>query len=227
MKRFIFALVVSLAAGFPGLSIATTLADWTFETNRSRGFVGAGQWATNIAAEIGSGTASAWHAASASKTDGPGNGSVYAFGFTNGWSVGDCYQFATRTTGYKNLSISFDETATSGASSAFSVQYSTDGASFHSFGGDFLLSAGSWHSFSYDLSSVSSLNDSSVVYLRLVDDSNQSIAGDTVSSYGYSGVWVDNVIISAQVVPEPSMAGLALVGMLGWACVQILRKKAR
>src|SRR5438552_17437540 len=69
------------------------IADWTFESSLPAGSPGAGVWITNISAEIGSGTASGWHAGASTYTSPAGNGSAHSFS-SSLWAVGDLYQFA-------------------------------------------------------------------------------------------------------------------------------------
>ena len=104
----------------------------------------------------------------------------------------------------------------------FYLAYSTDGSTFTKFGSDYAVAAGNWsyttptsaNSFSFNLNSISAINGQSIVYFRVVDDSTVSIGGGTV--YGFEDDRIDNFLVSAQPVPEPSLMALAvLVGTLG------------
>jgi hypothetical protein len=78
--------------------------------------------------------------------------------------------------------------------------------------------------FSYDLSSITALDDDSSVVFRIVDDSTTSINGGTVATSGTDRI--DNFVVSgtADAVPEPSsMALTAVGGLLG--LVTIRRKR--
>jgi hypothetical protein len=202
--------------------MASTLADWTFESSRPTAGRPPGVWLTNISAELGTGTASAWHSSSAVHSSFPGNGSISGFGVTNGWSVGDFFQFTVSTVGWQSIQISYDQSGSSGGPGTFFLEYSTDGNSFAKFGSDYSVKTGNWsssvasttNSYSFDLSSVASLNNQTTVYLRIVDNSNIAINGSTVSTFGYTDNRLDNVIIGATVVPEPSFASLGVLGAL-------------
>jgi hypothetical protein len=136
--------------------------------------------------------------------------------------VGDFFQFAVSTTGYQNVQISYDQVGNSMGPGTFYLAYSTDGSTFTKFGSDYAVAAGNWsyttptsaNSFSFNLNSISAINGQSIVYFRVVDDSTVSIGGGTV--YGFEDDRIDNFLVSAQPVPEPSLMALAvLVGTLG------------
>jgi hypothetical protein len=200
-----------------------TIADWTFENSKPNGIEFAGSWYTNVTAEIGLGTASAWHSSFALYSAFPGNGSSAAFGVTNGWSVGDFYQLAVSTVGDQNISLSYDQSGTSTGPGTFYLEYSTDGNTFTQFGSNYSVTVGNWTyltvntntTFNFDLSSVSAIDGQQMVYFRIVDASATAIDGGPVE--GYEDDRVDNVVISAQAVPEPAAMTLAAVGGLFFA----------
>ena len=212
------------------LANAAILTEWTFDTSQPGGFRSAGTWFTNIAAEVGSGTASAWHIGAANYSPFPGNGSYCSFGLTNGWAVGDFFQYATSSAGYQNIAISYDQAGSLSGPSTFFLEYSTNGSTFTKFESDYKVSVGHWtsssarttNSFSFDLSSVAAINDKSTVYFRIVDDSTVAIGGGTVT--GYEDDRIDNFLVSAQLVPEPSMMALAVLGSA--FCAYVLKRKS-
>jgi hypothetical protein len=218
MKKFIvwFALLTTLQ-----FTKADTLAEWTFETSHPVGPRSAGVWFTNVTAEIGSGTASGFHSGNASYSPYVGNGSAYSFGASNTWAVGDFFQFAVSTTGYQNIQISYDQVGNSTGPGTFFLAYSTDGSIFTKFGSDYAVSAGKWsstistnaNSFSFNLNSITAINGQSIVYFRVVDDSTIAIGGGTVT--GLEDDRIDNFLVSAQPVPEPSVMALAVLGAFG------------
>jgi hypothetical protein len=216
--------MVAIMATFVVIQIARadTLAKWTFETSKPYGFMMPGSWYTNVAAEIGSGTGSAWHSDFEIYASYPGNGSSAAFGMTNSWNVGDFYQFAASTVGYQNITISFDQTGNYVGPGIFYLAYSTDGNNFTRFGSDYSVKLGAWNystvntnnSYSFNLGAVTAMNNQSLVYFRIIDDSTQSIGGGTAVPGGDNRI--DNFLISAQVVPEPTTIQLGLLsGVLG------------
>jgi hypothetical protein len=203
----------------PQLTKAVIITEWTFETSELGGQI-VGNWITNITAEVGSGTASAWHHSvfPVDYTFVNGNGSYRAFGVTNDWTVGDFFQFAISTAGYQNIAISYDQAGNLTGPGTFFLEYSIDGRTFTKFGSDYKVNVGHWtysststtNSFSFDLSSVTSINGQPTVYFRVVDGSTVAIGGGTVSGYEEDGI--DNFLVSAQPVPEPSTMALAVLG---------------
>ena len=212
------------------LASANTLAKWTFETSRPYGFRSPGTWFTNVVAEIGSGTASAFHSGVGLYSAGPGNGSSSAFGVTNSWTVGDFFQFAVSTTGHQGISLSYDQAGTAHGPGTFFLAYSTDGSSFTQFGSNYQVLLGNWspftpstaNTFVFDLSSLTSLNNQPIVYFRIVDASSVAIDGGTVN--GYEDDRIDNFVISAQLVPEP---GTTVLAVLGGVCSLLLSARKR
>jgi len=215
MKKFIALFAFLSALQF---AKANTLAEWTFETSRPVGPRGAGVWYTNVTAEIGSGTASGFHSGNAAYSPFEGNGSGNSFGATNTWAVGDFFQFAVSTTGYQNIQISYDQVGNSTGPGTFYLAYSTNGSTFTKFGSDYAVAAGNWsytiptsaNSFSFNLNSITAINGRSIVYFRVVDDSTVAIGGGTVR--GVEDDRIDNFLISAQPVPEPSVMALVVLG---------------
>jgi len=208
LKRLLPCLTAILLAS--PLAFGDTIAKWTFETsepgvNTLPAAPGAGAWLTNIVAEQPTGTAGGLHAGAATYSSPAGNGSSHSFSSTV-WAVGDFYQFVVRTIGFQNLSVSFDITRSSTGPGTFALQYSTDGSTFTQFGSTFNVltngtGAPSWnattpssaYSFSFDLSSVTALNNAPVVYFRLVDAVAPTSSAGTLR--------VDNVLVSASTIP--------------------------
>jgi len=209
---------------------ADTIAKWTFETSHPVGPRSAGVWYTNVTAEIGSGTASGFHSGNASYSPSVGNGSAYSFGATNTWAVGDFFQFAVSTTSYQNIQISYDQAGNSTGPGTFFLAYSTNGSTFTKYGSDYAVAAGNWsfaiptsaNSFSFNLNAITSINDQSIVYFRVVDDSTVAIGGGTV--IGVEDDRIDNFLVSAQPVPEPSVMALVVLG--GAFSTFVLKRKS-
>ncbi len=170
-------------------SAQTTLAKWTFETltlsTVNTNPVPTG-WCTNIAPEIGSGSASGFHlrAATAVYSTPAGNGSTKSLS-ANNWTnnpTSDFYQFVVATTGYGSISVSYDQVGSATGPRDFSLQYSTDGINFTSFT-NYSLGSTSWSAGTAvtnttilaDLSSVTALNNLSAVYFRVACVSTNAI----------------------------------------------------
>ena len=230
-------LVVSLFMGIVALaaiqnSNADVIADWTFQTSAStNNIIGAGltpgSTQSGILADIGTGTASAFHATAGTAWSIPaGNGSTNSWS-ANNWSVNDYFQFQVSTLTYSGIQISFDQTGSSSGPSQFTLQYSTDGSTFLTFGSPYTVLVSTWTPATYnssfthtfDLSSVTALDNASSVYFRLVDNSTTSIGGSTVGTGGTDRV--DNFLVAT--VPEPSTLALAAFG--GVAALLAFRRR--
>lgn len=206
---------------------ALTLVQWDFETPFAD--LSNATASPAVAASTGSGTASGYHASAATDWTTPaGNGSANAMS-SNTWAVGDYYQFSFATTGHADMLLSFDQTGSGTGPRSFALAYSTDGVSFSTFGSYVVLVNGSpnpaWsassvssvHSFSFDLSAVSALDNQGLVVIRLVDTATTSINGGVVGTGGTSRI--DNVTVAMAPVPEPAsyallLGGLAAIGLL-------------
>jgi len=215
MKKLLLVSFLAVAA----LSVsAQTIAKWTFETSVPAGAPGAGVWLTNIAAEIGSGTASGFHAGAATYSNPSGNGSAESFSSTT-WAIGDLYQFVASTVGYSGTGFTFDQVSSTSGPRDFDLRYSTDGSTFTTFASYIVKSnaapnpvwnsgtSSSLYTYAFDLSSVTALNNQPTVYFRLVDVSTASAGGGAPSAAGASRL--DNVEIA--VVPEPSTVSFIVV----------------
>ncbi|MES2437892.1 MAG: PEP-CTERM sorting domain-containing protein [Verrucomicrobiota bacterium] len=219
MKSNLPLLVTSTFLLASGASPAAVLAAWTFETTIPA-------TAGPFAPESGSGAATGFHATTSTYSNPAGNGSTESFS-SNGWSVGDYYQFETSSTGFSGITITFDQNGSGTGPRDFKLQYSTDGASFTDFGSAYALPAGiMWATgaaatpavttFSFDLSSITALDNDSSIFFRLVNTTTTSIGNGTVAAGGTGRV--DNVVIAT--VPEPASILLGALGLLG-----ILRRR--
>jgi hypothetical protein len=228
-KNLKFCAILSVLTLFAASSQAQ-IAKWTFETSQPANTPGAGIWVTNVSAEIGSGTASALHTGNAAYTSPSGNGSAHSFS-ANTWATGDLYQFASSTVGFANILVSYDQVSSATGPGKFNFSYSTDGVTFTTVATDYTVlvntSPNAWSSstpiatttYTYDLSSVTALNNVSAVWFRIIDDSTVSAGGGTVATAGTDRV--DNFTIA--VVPEPN--SLFLVGGLGLLAASFIRRR--
>ncbi len=107
---------------------AAVLANWTFETSipttagphtAEAGVFGATSAATLI---TGTGNANA-------VTNPVGNGSAESFS-SSGWETNEYYKFTSKTTGYNNITLSWDQTRSSTGPATFDLLYSVNGGSF-------------------------------------------------------------------------------------------------
>ena len=232
MKRILGLVYLVFTASLANASVV--IADWTFEGPNTTSF---GNNYTYGAADIGTVASSASeHHASASTTwsFSVGNGSLQGLDSTR-WAVNDYYQFTVSTAGYNSISISFDQMGSSTGPGKFIFEYSTDGSTFSSFGGDYTVKSPGWNSsssttlstFTENLTSISGLNNNSAVVFRLVDDSTISEGNGGVTTVGTSRL--DNFIVNGiSVVPEPAEWGLiSAVGLLGICGLREWRQRGR
>jgi hypothetical protein len=217
MKKKILALASILTITAISTASAQTIAQWTFEINTPADLPDSATIG-GIAADFGVGTASGVHASAATDWTTPaGNGSANSLS-ANTWAVGDYFQFTLSTVGYSGIGVSFDQTGSNTGPRDFDLSYSTDGSSFTSFATYSLINGG-WSSgaptalptsYSFDLSSIGSLDNAGLVYFRLVNNSTTSISGATVATGGTGRI--DNFTVS--VVPEPASGALIGLGLL-------------
>jgi len=223
-KTFVFS---SLAVGagvmmMPHDAHGATLAGWTFETSAP---VTAGP----ISPETGSGSGTGVSVGATTNTysSPAGNGSAKSWS-SNGWDVGDYFQFSTAGDGNTTYSIGFDQVGSNTGPRDFKVQYSTNGTTFTDLSNYTVLAnvspnawssatpvSGTSYSFNVDVGSAPAN-----IYFRLVDTSTTSTNGSTVASGGTGRV--DNIVIASGVVPEPASLGLLAAGGL----LSIRRRRA-
>jgi len=212
---------------------ATEIAKWTFETSQPSAAPGAGNWLTNISAEVGTGTASALHSGASVYTTPAGNGSAHSISSTN-WTVGDLYQFEASTVGFSTIQLEWDQASSGTGPGDFKLFYSTDGSAFSQFGSDYTVLVNgapnsAWNSstvnpafhYTVDLSSITALDNTLTAYFRLVDGNTTSANGGTVAATGTDRV--DNFTI--EIVPEPQSLSLCLLGGLGILSCRFARRK--
>lgn len=210
---------------------AVELVKWDFESLAST-FIVTATSPGSIGASIGSGTATGSNLGSI-WTSPVGNGSARALSGSF-WAVGDYFQFEASTTGYRDVSVSFDQTSSGTGPREFKLQYSIDGTSFTDVGNykvlqntttggrtswnsnsTFLQSA---YSISFPLSGTTAVNDRASVFFRLTMWDTPAANGGPVNTVGTSRI--DNFTVTATAVPEPAtyatLAGVSLVGLAAW-----------
>lgn len=120
-----------------------------------------------------------------------------------GGNNGDYLQLATSTAGFSNIVVSFAAQATATGFTSDVFQYSTDGATFTTFASfapptSFGAATGKQ---TFDLSSITGLNDNANAAFRLVLNGATSSGGN---------IRIDNLLVTAA--PEPSGTASILVG---------------
>lgn len=208
---------LALAAGLfsaPHLCAQVVIAEWTFESLTSMNYKpGAGMVTTNYPAEVGQGVALGWHSGDSTYTSPAGNGSAHSLS-ANTWTndPGDYFQFEVSTVGHENISIAFDQTGSNTGPRDYYLAYSTDGVNFIQFGDVYQVSNDSWSAggarkpvsfHSFDLSSVTVINNAPTVYFRVVCASTTAINGNLVAGGGTDRM--DNVLITSIVLGAPDI----------------------
>jgi MYXO-CTERM domain-containing protein len=220
-KQFLLAAAVGLATS--SAASAAIVAGWTIATAVPAATTGSNY--VYGAADTGDATAgsslSGFHALAATTWSSPsGNGSQYSLS-SNNWSVGDYYQIAVSTTGFTDISLSFDQTRSSTGPSSFDVQMSTDGTNFTTIlAGYTVIQAGAagsntlaWSTangvqsaFTTTVANIAGADNQATLFFRLVNLS-------TVATGGTNRI--DNIVVSSNPIPAPG--AIALIGLAGLA----------
>ncbi|MDI1256589.1 MAG: YDG domain-containing protein [Flavobacterium sp.] len=195
--------------------VLTSVAKWTFEGVTTTN-TGANATVTGSAlADQGSQTAgslfSATHANAATVwSNAAGNASSKSV-TSEHWGVGDYYQFKVNTSNYHSIAISLDQTGSNTGPSTFKIQYSLNGTAFTDFGSSYTITNDSWSNTgspktvsvkSFDLSTISGLNNKSSIYLRVVNVNTTSINNGTVATGGTSRI--DNFLVTGISCDTPA-----------------------
>jgi hypothetical protein len=211
------------------------LANWTFETAASTSnIISPASAQSGLAADIGSGTASAFHASAASVWTLPvGNGSAHSLNADH-WAAGDYFQFQFSLAGWSGMRIEYDLASSPMGPRDFNFGYSVDGTTFTTLPTVIVLTNGTslnnegsglstqpWSSgsqqtaYHYSLSFPGSPADAPTVYFRLtVADNVAGVGFISISSSGTARI--DNfAAYGLNPVPEPSVFALLMSGGVG------------
>lgn len=188
-----------------------TIAQWTFETSLPT-------TAGPLAPEVGAGSATLSTGGTFSNPAGWATSESWS---STAWDSGDYFQFQVSSTGYADISVSWQQTGSNTGPRDFVLQYSTDGTAFTTFAG-YSLTNDSWNASSAPVASVKSfslsdiilLNGDASIFFRLTQSGTTSISGGVVAAGGTGRV--DTFTVTGTAVPEPSTYG-AWLGALALA----------
>jgi len=223
MKSLSSLLIASAVIATASAASADVIAGWSMPTAVAAATTGTNY--TYGAADLGaltSGTSlSGYHAASATAWSSPaGNGSTYSLS-SNNWATGDYYQVSMATTGYSDISVSWDQTRSSTGPAAFSLTMSTDGgANFTTLLASYTVVqaglAGSGTSTWSTTTNQTGFTTTTVVGISAANKSNVLFRFSSLSTTSSAGTGrVDNISVTGAVVPIPTPGAVALVGLAG------------
>jgi len=223
MKSLSSLLIASAAIATASAASADVIAGWSMPTAVAAATTGTNY--TYGAADLGaltSGTSlSGFHTASATTWSSPaGNGSTYSLS-SNNWATGDYYQVSMATTGYSDISVSWDQTRSSTGPAAFSLTMSTDGgANFTTLLASYTVVqaglAGSGTSTWSTTTNQTGFTTTTVVGISAANKSNVLFRFSSLSTTSSAGTGrVDNISVTGAVVAVPSPGAVTLVGLAG------------
>jgi len=223
MKSLSSLLIASAVIATTSAASADVITGWSMSTAVAAATTGTNY--TYGAADLGaltSGTSlSGFHTASATTWSSPaGNGSTYSLS-SNNWTTGDYYQVSMATTGYSDISVSWDQTRSSTGPAAFSLTMSTDGgANFTTLVASYnVVQAGlagsgttTWNS----TTNQTGFTTTTVVGISAANKGNVLFRFSSLSTTAAAGTGrVDNISVTGAVVPVPTPGAIALIGVAG------------
>lgn len=202
MKKFLT--IIGLAAVTLAGAQAQVIARWTFETSIPT-------TSGPLSPEVGAGTATSNTGGTFSNPAGWGSAESWS---SNGWAAGEFFQFEVSTVARSNIAVSWQQAGSNTGPRDFILEYSTDGVSFTNFA-SYAVNLNTWNGtlapaadvYSYDLSSITALNNDASIFFRLNVTGTTAINLGTIAGAGTGRV--DNFEVSA--IPEPST--WALIGL--------------
>ena len=221
MKSLSSLLIASTLIATASAASADVIAGWTMPTAVAAATTGSNY--TYGAADLGaltSGTSlSGFHAAAATTWSSPaGNGSAYSLS-SNNWATGDYYQVSMATTGYSDISVSWDQTRSGTGPSAFSLSMSTDGgANFTTLLASYtVVQAGlagtgttSWNA----VTNQTGFTTTTIIGISAANKGNIMLRFSSLSTTAAAGTGrVDNISVTGAIIPAPG--AVALIGLAG------------
>lgn len=208
MSKAMFLAASAAAAAIASSASADVIAQWTFESSVP---TTAGPHAAEGGLLAASSFATGFHATSTTYSNPVGNGSAESFS-SNGWSVGDYYQFTTSSTGYDSITIKWDQTRSGTGPSAFALFASADSFATSTLLSTYTVDEVTWSSGTYQpgssfapVAAGAGFANQATLSFRLVAQAAPGASGGTNR--------IDNIVIEGTAVPAPASA--ALVGLAG------------
>ncbi|HAN47027.1 MAG TPA: hypothetical protein DCQ32_10840 [Cyanobacteria bacterium UBA8156] len=130
-------------------------------------------------------------------------------------------QFIVPTTGFQNITVSFDQRHSNTAANTVVFQYSTNGTSFTDFATFTATTGDTWNNNrTANLSTISAVNNNPNFAFRIVSDFAPSTTAyapsNPTSNYGPTSTWrFDMVTVSGNVVAGPPTAGVTITESSG------------
>ncbi len=224
---------LTVTAGLPG-----TLAQWNFNSSPPDANTATG----TTTPSAGSGTATLVGGASGTFVSGAASDPASGGTDNSGWNTASYpaqgtgnktagVKFTVNTTGYRNITITWEHRLSATASKYARLQYSTDGVNFTDHNVITLTVNSAFVFQSHDLSAITGINDNPNAALRVVTEFESTATGSgtagyvttSASSYGTGGtIRYDMVTISGTPIPvAPPAAPTDLVATGGNAQVAL------
>jgi MYXO-CTERM domain-containing protein len=177
--------------------------------------------AANLGTLTSSTSLSGFHAVAATTWSSPaGNGSTYSLS-SNNWTSGDYFQVSMATTGYSDISVSWDQTRSGTGPSSFSLSMSTDGgANFTTLLATYTVVqagfAGSGTTTWNSVTNQTGFTNTTDLGISAANQGNILLSFNSLATTAAAGTnRIDNISVTSAVVPEPSAALLGALGALG------------
>ena len=135
-------------------------------------------------------------------------------------------QFLAATTGYFNITVSWNQRHSNTSANTAVLQYTTDGTTWtdhqtYSFVPAATGTGDTWYSRSADLSSVTGVANNPLFGIRVVSNYDAGtgtyLASRSTSTYGTTGTWRFDDVKVEGVVPEPASIAALSLGLLALA----------
>ncbi|MCB0826645.1 MAG: PEP-CTERM sorting domain-containing protein [Armatimonadetes bacterium] len=212
-------LILGAVVGVSVPASAITVVQWDFNNSLTNPSTGSGSLA--LQGGVVSSSASGSGSTDAGSPNNSINTATYPAQGTGSGTAG--IAFFTDTTGFQNVSVTWDQRLSNTASLNWAVEYTTDGSTWNAFSTyQGIGTTTFFNNNSADFSSITGVNNNANFGFRFVSifapGGAGYVANGSTSTYGTTGTsrW-DMVTVNADVVPEPATMGLLAAAGLGIA----------